>query len=896
MTKRIISLFIILALCISAVAFTVSAETVSVISVTDEDTALATKLETLGVITNEFDIKDYATRGEMASIIANYIKAYPSNTKCFKDVTEDHQYFGDVGALYGMGIITGDESGKYNPDDYVTYDQALVYIINAVGHKPFAVREGGYPTGYYRVALGLGMLSDLSMKKGTDKATVADIYKMLDKGLAAASLDTVYYGDGSISFSLSKDETFLSSAYKIRKFRGTVTGNQFTRLTSATTNVGDEQIEIDGKIYDVSGYENTNLLGRTVYFYINEQDSDVILYIEDATKFNETVRISAKDIIPGKTTPERIYFKDEENDEDHINVKSTGDIIYNDQWTYGDLSLLLPSTGYIEALDNNRDSVYDVLFIYNYESIVIDRIDSYNETVTDKITGDVHNLASKKGQTTVIRFINQTRQIGFESLKSGDVLSIAQSKSSPKVKNIYVSREVVNGMIESIDTDEYYIAGTWYKKSADFKDTLKAGMTGDFYLDMNSDIVYFEQGSVDDDAKLAVMAAVGYEKSGRKHKITVRLFTEDEEFIEVDLAESVKVDGGKKRDLTKKEDVEAVLGVIGTKSGDAYEVTSAYIVRYKLNDEGLVSYLDLGGIKGPGALNTIVASGGEMLVRPNYIMVHDGTRTRYNTAGKIFYAPKDSDLDDLTGYGIYRDFKTNHYYDNNPELNYTDLESYAIYSFNESVIPVADVMLFRGMGAQGVVGAKSNVSVITKTTTAIDSEGQDTLKIYFDQTSFKAKSEITWTMNGSTAGKKPIKDVASVLVPGTAIQYATDNKGEIASIKVIARSTYSESGVVLTPAFKDADIFIQDSYDGDSDERNIIVGTVVENDPKTNLLIFTTDGDNRYLLYTSGTNVSIYRNAEKILTEANLSELVTGDKFVCRTETYYIPKDMVVYR
>ncbi len=898
--KRILSLFIILALTVSMFVFSVpvSAESLPAVSVTDEDIALSTKLETLGVITNEFDIGGYATRGQMASIAAHYTKAAPSNTKCFADVTEDNPYFGAIGALYNMGIITGDGSGNYNPDDYVTYDQALVYIINAVGHKPFAVREGGYPTGYYRVALKHGMLSDLSMNKGTDPATVADIYKMIDNSLTAAKVVTSYYGDGRINYELSETETFLAETYKIRKFRGIVTGTETTRLTSAVSNVGADQIEIDGTKYSVSGYGDVNLLGRTVHFYLHTEETDEILYIEEAPKYNKIFRIDAEDIVRDKTTSTRIYYKDENKDEDHIDFKPSVDVIYNDQCyaSYGVLSAILPTTGYVEALDNNRDGEYDVLFIYDYISIVVGTIDTYNEVVTDKLTGDEYSLASDRNQTTAIRFINQTRKIGFESLKIGDVLSIAESKLSPKVMNVYVSREVISGQIEGMESDDkYFIAGDWYEAKEDYEgETLEVGITGDFYLDMNSDIVYFEQGAAESDTKLAVMSAVGYERKGRTHKITVRLFTEDEKFIEVDLSENVRIDGDKK-DLTVRDEAIEVAETI-SQSAEPYTLDRAYVVMYKLNDEGLVSYLDLGGIGGPGALNTIVSAGGELLVRPNYILVHNGTRTRYNTAGKIFYAPEDGHLDEFDRYGIYKDFKINHYYDNNPALNYTDLESYAVYTFDESAIPLADVMLFRGMGAQGVVSANSNISVVTKVTTAVNADEDSTIKIYFDETGFIAASEVTWTKNNVT-DEVSASSIASQLTPGTAIQYAMNNKGEIAAIKVVADySVNDDDGTVnLVPAFKDSETFIQDSYDNDADERNIIVGTVVEADPKTNLVIFEAAGE-EYLLYTSGTNVSIYRNAEKILTDSSASELVTGDIFVCRTELYYVAKDMVVYR
>ena len=901
--RKITSLFIILALTVSMCAFCIPAtaeETLPAPVVTDEDIELSIKLETLGVVTNKIDIKGYATRGEMARIAADYVSIPDSNVQSFSDVPAEHPYYGAIGALYQMGVVTGDENGNFNPDNYVTYDEALVFIINAVGHKIFASREGGYPTGYHRVAIKLDMLSELSMQRGTDAATVADIYKMLDKALNAASVVTTYLGDDSVQYTLSDTETFLSENYKIRKFRGIVTGTESTKLTTADTNVKAGQIEIDGSVYELSGYGDTNLLGRSVEFYLGSDEQDLIRYISETPKYNKTERIDAEDIIPAKTTSTRIYYSDEEDKEYHIDFKSTIDVIYNEQCysSYGVLSAVLPTTGYIEALDNNRDGAYDVLFIYDYKSLVVGAIDTYNEVITDKLTGDEYNLSEDNGQTVAIRFINQSRKISFESMKIGDVLSIAESKLAPKVINVYVSREVVTGKIDGYDSKRgYLINDEWYETSADYADiALTVGMSGDFYLDMNSDIVCYEQGAADADAKLAVVAGLDYELGNFANRITVKLFTEDEEFIDAELKETVKVNGVR-YDLSERTEVDTVLGIIGTRTNDGYVVNSAYVVVYKLDTKGQISSVDTGSIGGAGHLNTIVSAGTSMLVRPNFIMVYNdesgnSIRTRYNGSGKIFYAPADGNLSELKEYGIYKDFKTNHYYQIAP-TGYTGLDSYAVYSFNESTIPTADVILFRNVGAQGVVSAESSLAVITDIGTAIDSEEEPTVKLYLGETSYTVKSELTWAKNGTT-GRVPVSSISSQLTPGTAIQYATDNKGEIASIKVVA--DYDASSATLIPAFKDANTFIQDSYDGDQDEKNLIVGRVVENDSKTSQMIFTTNGTDRYLLYTSGTNVSVYRSERQIVTGSTVADLVPGDIFVCRTTLYYVPRDMIVYR
>lgn len=903
-TKRLTSLFIILTLVVSMFTFSVpvlAEESLPAVMVTDEDMSLAMKLKTLGVITNEFEMGAYVTRGEMASITAYYISVPGSNTKCFADVSAEHPYYGEIGALYNLGIITGDDKGNFNPDKYVTYDEALVFIINAVGHKPFAVREGGYPTGYHRIAIKHNMLNGLSMQKGTDAATFADIYKMLEKGLVAATVDTQYYGDGSITYTLSDSETFLSTTYKIRKFRGIVTGTKTTKLTSAVSNIDDGQIEIDGKTYDIVGYGNKNFLGRCIEFYISTDDEDVILYAEEAPKYNETIRIDSEDILKSKVTDTRIYYSDDNDDEHNIDFKSTISVIYNEQCytSYGVLSSIMPKMGYVEALDNNRDGKYDVLFIYDYKSIVAGTIDSYDETVVDELTGTKYYFSQQNGRTVAVRFVGQRDNVGFEGITTEDVLSIAESKLSPKVINVYVSREYVTGKIEGYQSNKGWLIGDeWYEETVGYEGTeLAVGMSGKFFLDMNNKIVKYRQGSSDENEKLAVVAGLDYKLTNLTNRITVKLFTEDEQFVDADLKENVRINGNK-FDISQKDKAEEALGIIGTLTNGVYKINSAYVVVYKLDSNGCISYLDLGGIRGPGKLNKYTDAGTSMLVRPNYILAYKDdsdvdTMARWNTSdGVIFAAPSDGELDELKQYSVFKNFRTNHYYQVN-STQWTSLDTYAVYSFEENTIPMADVILFRGMGAQGSVTRSSPMGVITEVSLAVNAEGEQTRRVYFGNESYMLKSEISFTKNGTTADVET-GDIASQLVSGTAVQYVVDNNGEISAIKVIA--DYNPTTKVVTPAFASASVYIEDNYYAAAGEMNIIVGKVVENDPVTSQLIFTTNGTDRYLLYTSGANVEIYRSGEKKVTDASIQDLVPTDQFVCRTISYFIPKDMIVYR
>ena len=389
---KITALFIVMAMMVSFCAFSSVAaanETNVVAEISDEEFILIEKLEAMGVISNDYDPTQNVTRRQMVDIISKFMNLSGGNTDVkspFRDVNERDDAFGQINALYDLGIISGDENFNFRPDDYVTYDETMVFVVNAVGHKMFALREGGFPTGYYRVAIKHGMMDGLSIKDGKAYATLVDIYKILNSAMTASTVIPSYTGNDVI-YTLSDTENFLSTTYGIKKFRGKVTGNENTYLTSSKSSLTDEQIAIDGVIYDTPGYVYGYFLGYTVDYYLKNSDttSDVeLIYVEETKKANSVVKIDREDIIIGKTSTDAIYYKDDNDKENHESLDENVDVIYNNQNYKGYVDFIadvLPENGYVELLDNNNDGVYDVLFVYDYENIVVDSVDTYNERV-----------------------------------------------------------------------------------------------------------------------------------------------------------------------------------------------------------------------------------------------------------------------------------------------------------------------------------------------------------------------------------------------------------------------------------------------------------------------------------------------------------------------------------
>lgn len=123
-------------------------------------------LADLGVITGKssglFDPDGYITRGEMATIMCRYLDVAPTSD-CYRFAdTVGHWAAGYVEAASVYGIINGDGTGNFHPNDQVTYEQAVKMIVcGCQGGEDYALTHGGWPNGYLQAGLALGLMNNL---------------------------------------------------------------------------------------------------------------------------------------------------------------------------------------------------------------------------------------------------------------------------------------------------------------------------------------------------------------------------------------------------------------------------------------------------------------------------------------------------------------------------------------------------------------------------------------------------------------------------------------------------------------------------------------------------------------------------------------------------------------
>ena len=931
--KQLTALLVVIATIASLLAFsvTVSAqEETNKAVTTDADKLLVEKLMAFGVITNSYSLDSYLTRREMAEIIRKYMGlpegSSGSGDKNFSDVTTEDISYGAISTLRDLEVISGDENNNFRPDDKLNYNEAVVFIINAIGHKYFAVREGGYPTGYMRVAIKHDMLDGISMTNGTADVTVIDVYRMLDSALSAATVIPQYYGDGSVIYTISETENFLSYTYGIREYRGRVTGNEFTNLSSTFFEIDREQIEIDRVVYDTPGYYYGYFLGYTVNYYMKKtSDGNEMVYIEEAPRKNSTLRVDSEDIVASKTTSSRIYYlaDEDDKDEEHIDLDVVADVVYNNQWysDYGVLRNVLPVNGYIEALDNDNDGTYEVLFVYDYTIAVVDSVDGYDEKIYDKMTNAEIDLSTNVRRVDVIS-AKSNASVPFATIQKDDVLSIAMGKGAEKVATVYVCDNIVSGIITGYTSNlGYEINGEYYEKSYNYDTTINServfpeltvGVSGTFHLDKNGKIAAYKYSSDDDTSLLAVIAGVDYnENSTMNRNARIKLFTQEGKFIEVPFAKSVKVNDVR-YDMTDASECDSVLSILcdGYSSGGKYAVYDSYVLRYVLSKDEEITFIDTGAVGGTGYLNpfadhymvSATRVGIALFGADNATLSKDGISAKVASNIVVFTTPVAGELSDERGYGASSVWMSDASYANpshkNSSFNTTTtlMDNLTAYHMGENDNILLSAVIVRGAGISAGVSDDSGLCVITDINDSVDADGTATKTLYENDEKIGQLAADVTVSKGGTSTLYTIDQLirANVFSNGAVVRCGFDNDGYISDITVVAE--YDTNAGTVVPTFSTPDTYASSYAPYSVSKSNTIVGTVDAYDSK-NSTVSVVCGEYEYL-FTTDTNpsIKIYNTETGKLRKASVSEIRSGDSFVMRTLLYYKTTEMVIFR
>jgi len=637
--KKVAALVIVLAMALSSVAFAAYTDVA-------EDAGYSEAVEVMSALgllkgyeDGTFGPDKTITRAEFAAVIVRALgmedaaAGAVANT-IFSDVTSAHWGAGYVQIANQQGIIAGYGDGTFGPDDEVTYEQAVKMIVCALGYGiKFAGVENAYPSAYLSQANTSGITVGATGKIG-EKATRAVVAKLVYNALDVKLMEQTGFGTDTKFEEV--DKTLLSSKLNVAKIDASIVSLNFDPEEADKVNI---EISDMDSIYAVAmeyedkddKFDKTNALqsyyyaeganlqlgySSVAYVDISEDESEwTILAMTPKAGKNNTLVLSGVQTEKGAITlPDGTkegkaeYYKNGyENDNDSVaikldkdaklfknaNVQAEGSLTtFGTNWTKGDYKE-------ITLIDNNNDKKYDVIYVSDYYSFLVDEI----KERTFKISGKA-GVGSKDSVTLdpedekkifSITDINGN-DVAFADIKIGDVLNVFASvdtNTSCEYYDVIVTSNTVEGTISEVagsTAKPLYVIG-----DNSYEGLKKLGLTssksGIFTLDMYNTIIDFKvDGS---NMKFGLIYKIYNTADVVEDAPKAILYTAEGSFVTYDFAKNVTIEtdavSGRKTNAE-------VLALV--KSGKELNVETG-LVLYVVNANNEITqfYADNAGIK-----------------------------------------------------------------------------------------------------------------------------------------------------------------------------------------------------------------------------------------------------------------------------------------------------------
>ena len=652
--KKIYKVLSLLLCAVMVLTWVVTAEEMT-ISLNEKDYLVAERLKAIGIVSNtaEEELLKNPTREEVAELMVKFINLPVSESdeaSPFIDVSSNRKSAPYITALYNMGYISRGDDLKFNPEGKVSANEAVAFIIKAMGYKTFAEANGGYPTGYFIVASRYDILKDVKLN-GSEPIYMYELYHMINKALDAPALEYMGYMGESDQYNMDKSYTIMAKYWQGYQKTGIVTANEITSLKKADTTIEPGEIKIGDTVYNLATEVSTDLLGKAVTIYALEvsDDKDTLIYIEENTKKTSTEKLDYSVLVPTKTTNSVLVYTDyETNKEEEIDLEVNCDVIYNGvcRTNYYNIREVLPTYGYVELIDNNGNQVIDVIKVYDYRNMVVSYVDAYEQIIYER-DANGNDLPYDADVTFLLCDGDTGEKINPNTLVYGDVITFIKSQNNKYIE-AYVSKKTVLGKVGSVSTVNgatmYNIDGVDYKVAADGTAGINIGTEGEFVIDYLGNIFEIKYNT-EDNGEYIQGVVMGLQDEGTSFTAPaqVKFFNTDGEIVIYYTREKVVIDGVRKdmKLSSVKDEVEALSG---------------QLVRYKLRD-GELSEIDTAFVPDISAgqttaddlgMLTEIASGTQIQRRSFVFRTNSDSNFYVHGSSKLIIVP--TDPKDADGY------------------------------------------------------------------------------------------------------------------------------------------------------------------------------------------------------------------------------------------------------
>lgn len=475
--KKLLSLVLAIAMVFSTFTFAFAFEDVPADNA--ELTNATNLMNALGIVNGyddgTFRPEKQVKRAEMAKmlILAQGYGDIATDTSSFLDC-QGHWAEGYIALANDLGIIQGKGNGVFDPEAYVTYEQAAIMILRTLGYNNATLNNGKdvYNAAAYKTkALQVGLFDVLGKVSMKGNANRGDIALMINVGLQSPMVDTI---EGKAVYVKDENEDRVLLISKI----ATVDKEMVVKVDDLD----------DGHIVDLTDY-----LFQSIKVYKNDDGKVVYVAKSNVKTYNTNIAHDKTD-----TAATKVKFINDDDTTltlDLANAKTP--VFYNG-------ALTTKTEAQIEA----KDVAVKVVLNADKEicGMVIEEFDAPTQVVLEYINkktkfGGYKLPTDKDGKVDFDNVTVTGAATAIEDIEEKDIIEVAQAEDESVIKYV-VTREVVEGKVTKVRGAKFYIDGNAYYSNGV---TLSLGDEGTFYLDRMGDIAAFSSVAQQDTYNYAIV-------------------------------------------------------------------------------------------------------------------------------------------------------------------------------------------------------------------------------------------------------------------------------------------------------------------------------------------------------------------------------------------------------
>ena len=748
--------------------------------------------------TDNYNVSSAITRAQAARILSRLLgmkEASAQTCVYFEDIPTEHTYSSYVNFLAARGIVIGDGSGLFRPDDNISRDEFTVMLLRTLGYDYDGYMHD-FNTKYHTIANELNLLDNTPSTIG-NALTSADITCMIYNALDTKIMNPQVIGSDKIKYSATGDNTLLSTYFNVIKNKGIITDNGITSLSGGSS-VKYNQITINGKAYISFDTSYQELLGQEVEYYATNETKSKIIYLfptgeSKVTKiYAESLAVNSKEF-----TRNNIVYFDKNEKIRNVPIAKDTYVIYNGKalpsYTVNDLKIQEGMITHIETPNENTEVVIIKDVVYHVVEKVYPELNKLLTMGNRKVFEfDIGNSTPKS-----YIFDSYGHAISLSDVRSGNVFAYMQSKGNNPIQITYLlNSSPIGGIVTEVNSSGLSFDGEIIRYASSYTPVnIVPGTKVTAYLTGNNRIFFIENSGISNEEYGYFMAIS--KPSGILNKLSqIKLLTESGKISCFNLAKEVYWN-----DVKQSKTIHEIYSLLESKP---------QLIRYRINPSNEIYHIITAVDRRSGYDNGLEYDPEEFSMENKdteglYVGSSKGFDSIHsiNESTVIFQvAPTDSiHFGDENYYGVKTASPFKHYEKYNIEIfDYDDSYNVGAIVYYSELAALATELL-----------ENTPPMIVTGIANTLDSEGNDCSLLkgyvqgqqvgyYFDPVSTVYSKNVFGAMNAYPDLDQSTKTYGDIsprdLKFGDIIQVATDADGKISAMRVLLHTKVHDKNVM----------------------------------------------------------------------------------------------------